>query len=226
MLNVLISRAEDSLVVFSDMRLFRRAGSTPSALLGRRIFADPENELPGCSSAVDRFPAVLLVRGERISTLARHREVLRAALSEARPRERITIVSPYIALRAVAADRIDDLCRRATAAGASVEVVFDRNLAFADKRREGRRATERLRAAGAAVFAVGAIHSKTLIAGDREITEGSFNWLSAQRGEGDAYVRHETSWRISGDEAGRAIEMARKELAGLGVKPRAHVSAV
>ncbi|CAA9247666.1 MAG: hypothetical protein AVDCRST_MAG27-1861 [uncultured Craurococcus sp.] len=175
MLNVLVSRAEDNLVVFGDMRLFKRAGNTPSALSGRKIFADPDDELPGCSSAVDRFPTVFLVRGERISTLARHREVLRAALSGARPRDRITIVSPYITLRAVVADRIGDLCRCAIAAGASVEIVFDRNLAFAGERREGRKAAERLRVAGAAVFPVAAIHSKTLIAEDREITEGSFN---------------------------------------------------
>ncbi len=45
MLNVAVSRAKDSFLVFGDKRIFRTEGQSPSAILGQFLFADQNNEL-------------------------------------------------------------------------------------------------------------------------------------------------------------------------------------
>jgi energy-coupling factor transporter ATP-binding protein EcfA2 len=46
MLNVAVSRAKDSFLVFGDLRVFNPSHQTPSGLLGRHLFNRPENALP------------------------------------------------------------------------------------------------------------------------------------------------------------------------------------
>jgi energy-coupling factor transporter ATP-binding protein EcfA2 len=46
MLNVAVSRAKDSFLVFGDLRVFNPSRQTPSGLLGKHLFDRPENALP------------------------------------------------------------------------------------------------------------------------------------------------------------------------------------
>jgi ABC-type dipeptide/oligopeptide/nickel transport system ATPase component len=46
MLNVAVSRAKDSFLVFGDLRVFNPSHQTPAGLLGRHLFDRPENALP------------------------------------------------------------------------------------------------------------------------------------------------------------------------------------
>ena len=68
-----------------------------------------------------------------------------------------------------------------------------------------------MKKAGAVVSTVANMHNKTLILGPSEIVEGSFNWLSANRRREDRYIRHETSWRISGQAAVTVVGSALEE---------------
>ena len=217
MMNVAVSRAQDSFVVIGDMRLFRRKGRTPSSLLGTMLFADEANELPDVDGNY-RFTNELLARAERISSLDRHREVLRQSLAKAGAGETVLIASPWISMKAVEADGLVALVEDAVRKGAKVVVIVDGELAFAKSNRRADLALRHMADAGAAVFHATGMHSKTLIVGRSEMVEGSFNWLSANRQPQDAYLRHETSWRIRGDGIAPVIETAFKEFAGLGVR--------
>lgn len=214
LLNVAVSRAKDSFVAIGDMRVLRRPGASPSALLGRALLERGAELLDVGGN--HRFPAELAVSGERVSSLERHLAILHGAVSDAGPGEEVVVVSPFLSLQATEAPPLLDLCRRATGRGAVIRVVSDAALLAG---RPGMRAAEAaaaLEAAGVLVHRVRRIHSKTLLAGGA-ITEGSFNWLSARREAGGAYTRHETSWRITGPNAAAAIQEAKAELRGLGV---------
>ena len=137
---------------------------------------------------------------------------------EARSGQTVLIASPWITMKAI---NDDDLAMLVTAAvgqrGAQVWVVVDRELSTRRPEHRGREALEILRQAGATICAVNNMHNKTLISGPSEITEGSFNWLSAQRQRGDRFIRYEASWRIAGASAAGAVQSALDEFAKLGV---------
>jgi energy-coupling factor transporter ATP-binding protein EcfA2 len=210
MLNVAVSRAMDSFVVIGDMRLFRRKGRSPSAVLGSMLFADDARELLDVDGN-HRFPRELLVRGERISILERHREVLRHALTQARATQIVLIASPWISVKAVEDDKLGPLVADAVRRGARVRIVVDGELALQNPKHRGREALEEIRKAGASIHIAAYMHSKTLIAGPAEIIEGSFNWLSANRQPDDPFVRHEISWRITGDTVAPVVQSALEE---------------
>ena len=216
MLNVAVSRAKDSFVVIGDMRLFRRSGRSPSSILGNMLFADDQNELPDVDGNY-RFPREILVQGERISTLDRHRQVLRAALTEATAGQVVVIASPWITMKAIEADGLAALVAGAVQErGATVRIIVDRELSARDPKHRAAEAIAEMKKAGAVVSTIGNMHNKTLIIGPSEIAEGSFNWLSANRLREDRHLRHETSWRISGQAAISAVQSALEEFTKLG----------
>ncbi len=218
MLNVAVSRAKDSVVVIGDMRLFRNKGRSPSSILGQMLFIDARNEL----SDVDgnhRFSRELLVNAERISTLERHRNVLRGALLESSRNQIILIASPWITTKAIRDDDLVALITEAVAQrGARILIVVDRELSVRTPEHCGKEALAIMQRAGAIVNSIANMHNKTLIIGSAEIIEGSFNWLSAQRNKGDKYIRHEVSWRITGKNAPVSIRSALEEFEKLGVE--------
>lgn len=216
MLNVAVSRAKDSFVVIGDMRLFRRSGRSPSSILGNMLFAGDQNELPDVDGNY-RFPREILVQGERISTLDRHRQVLRAALTEATAGQVVVIASPWITMKAIEADGLAALVAGAVQErGATVRIIVDRELSARDSKHRAAEAIAEMKKAGAVVSTIGNMHNKTLIVGPSEIVEGSFNWLSANRLREDRHLRHETSWRISGQAAISAVQSALEEFTKLG----------
>lgn len=216
MLNVAVSRAKDSFVVIGDMRLFRRKGRSPSSILGEMLFANDENELPDVDGNY-RFSREVLVQGERISTLDRHREVLRGALAQAGTGQLVVIASPWITMKAIEDDGLAAIVADAVRKrGAEVRIVVDRELSSRDPKHRAGEAIAEMKKAGAVVSAVANMHNKTLIAGPSEIIEGSFNWLSANRQRDDRYLRHEASWRISGNSATVAVQSAIEEFEKIG----------
>lgn len=218
MLNVAVSRAKDSFVVIGDMRLFRRSGRSPSSILGSVLFANDQSELPDVDGNY-RFPRELLVQGERISTLDRHREVLRTALTEAGAGQLVVIASPWITMKAIEADGLPALISHAVQnRGAWVRIVVDRELSAQNPSHRAADAIAEMMRAGAIVSAVANMHNKTLITGPSEMVEGSFNWLSANRQRGDQFIRHETSWRVSGAPARTAVREAIEEFSNLGAE--------
>ena len=217
MLNVAASRAKDSVVVIGDMRIFGRDGSKrPSSMLARRLFSSPDNEILDVEGNFNFAPAVLK-RAERISSLDRHRAVLADAFKTLRRGELLLVVSPYITRSAVQADDIPGLCRTAVGAGGRIHVVVDRDAAR-NAEKGANEAIAAIREAGGIVHAIPAIHNKTLVVADREIVEGSFNWLSAVRTAGFPHRNNEASYRVSGANAKGDIERAIDEMTKLGVR--------
>jgi len=208
MLNVAVSRAKDSFLVFGDMRIFRHGEeSRPSGLLARYLFASEGNEITDVVSAPELLD---LADTERLDSLAAHREALAQALGESR--DRLLIVSPWLTPAALAADGVVAGVREATARGVHVAIAYDRQLsspAPAD------RAARALSAAGARVKSLRGLHNKTLAVDDQWIIEGSFNWLSAVREAGHPWQRHEASIRHGGTEAPRFIQDAWAEITEL-----------
>lgn len=216
MLNVAVSRAQDSFVVIGDMRLFRRGDNTPSSILGKILLADAGNELSDVGGHY-HFPQELLVQAARISTLEGHRQALRCALTNIKAGETVVIASPWITMKAIEADGLPALVSAAVKErGASVQIIVDGELSLRDPGHRAVDAIEEMKKAGAEIYPVANMHNKTLIIGRSEIIEGSFNWLSANRLGNDRYVRHDTSWRIIGQAVPEAIEAAIHEFKKIG----------
>ena len=87
MLNVAVSRAQDSFLVFGDMNVFRngRPGS-PSRLLGEELFKNPDNEITNI-----QIPRMMTTEGPVyvLDTVEKHTYALFRAIQEAL--ERVTI---------------------------------------------------------------------------------------------------------------------------------------
>jgi hypothetical protein len=93
-------------------------------------------------------------------------------------------------------DEVDAQIRQAVERGVVVTCYIDVRLncdAHGVERSAATRGKALLRAAGATVRIARNIHNKTLCVDDWLISEGSFNWLSAQRRDRGAYRRYERS---------------------------------
>ena len=146
-----------------------------------------------------------------------NRQILRAALANLKSGEMVVIASPWITMKAIEADGLLALVSAAVQQrGGKVWIIIDRELSLRDPSHRAADAINEIQKAGAIVSPVTNMHNKTLIIGNSEIIEGSFNWLSANRLENDRYVRHDTSWRISGHAAPEAIEVAKQEFKKIG----------
>lgn len=221
MLNVAVSRARESFLVFGDLRLFRpEQPSLPSGLLASYLFSAPENEITDIDSV---SPLTLRVPDdlERLASLDAHRNVLRSAIIEAQ--SRVLIVSPYLSHKAIEADDLGSLIRTRRN-NARVVVAYDR---FLNSGRSGMMqsgaaaATALLESAGAELWALNGVHNKTIAVDDSWIVEGSFNWLSALRNRDSAYQRHEVSFLYRGKDAPTHVNNAWQEAESFRIMPDA-----
>lgn len=206
MLNVAVSRAKDSFLVFGDMDIFDKAQlRKPSGLLAKFLFRDAKNEL-----VLRPFPlrAGFNPNGSevhRLDTLDRHVRALARAFERAQ--EKLVIVSPWLTQPAVVADGVIDKIKAAVARSVEVVIYADSQL---NKKEAMERAVSALRSAGATVKLCHNIHSKIICIDDDVFIEGSFNWLSAAR-DGQ-FVRYDTSIIYQG---GKTAEFIRATVADL-----------
>ncbi len=209
MLNVAVSRAQDSFLVFGNMRLFDRSASgKPARLLGRMIL-DQQNEI------TDVQPVAILKdappRNELINDLERHREVLQEAFRSAVTD--LAIVSPYLTLRALNDDEIEQRVLETTARGVRVSIFTDRFLNEEKRPKEFHDCLKQLMQAGAEIYVAETmgIHSKLLWFDRQTFVNGSFNWLSAVRSD-SKYRRYEVSSVYRGESAAPFIRRAGRDL--------------
>lgn len=205
MLNVAVSRAKDSFLVFGDMRIFNPEEHTPTGILARHLFRIQENELPGIVPPRPYSDDCV----EHINTLDRHREMLSQAFAQAG--KTLLIVSPYLSINAVKADNVPQMLSAAIARGVGVTIYSDRNL----NRKNGHpgealkpnalEAQETIRQAGATLVMARGVHNKTLCIDDCCLVEGSFNWLSAHRDPLSPLCRYEASLVYRGDNVASHI---------------------
>jgi hypothetical protein len=206
MLNVAVSRAQDSFLVFGDIAIFNPEKNSASGLLARYLFRDPENnslpnvELPTREGFIEE-------QIDRLSSLAQHREALRYAITNAK--KRIIIASPQISEVALLADQLPECIAAARKRGTEVIVYTDARLDLDRKtlelRPQAASGRELLTKAGAVLLIADGIHNKTLLIDESELIEGSFNWFSAVRVASHVYQRQETSIRYRGENAAKEI---------------------
>ncbi|MBO9745969.1 AAA family ATPase [Xanthomonas phaseoli pv. dieffenbachiae] len=215
MLNVAVSRAKSTFLVFGDMDVFESVPTaTPRGLLAAYLFRDSANAL----HFEHRTRQDLRGAGTAIHPLRDAQEHDTFLLDAfARAGREIHIVSPWIIL-----ERIEEIgalraMRAATLRGVNVTIYTDPELNTGgdpenrDEKRKTLHATAGiLRDAGIQVAFVARVHSKVLIGDDDLYCVGSFNWFSARR---DAqYARHETSLAYRGPGLTDEIEVMRASL--------------
>ena len=210
MLNVAVSRAQDSFVVFGDMGIFDPETTAPSSVLAKFLFADAGNELGGVD--LPGREQSLPSGTRRLSTLREHQEMLFEAIEHAQ--REVIIVSPTISSSALTADRIPDVIRAARERGVRVRVFTDCYLDMPDgKIKPNAEAGRKLLIdAGAELNLTKAIHNKSLAIDDHTLVEGSFNWLSAVRSVGSIHQKFETSSCNRGSDVPAEIKALREEL--------------
>ena len=177
MLNVAISRAKDSFLVFGDMGKFDPSGSSRSSVLARHLFASPDNEIP-VMVVRKKLAAVASVNLNILRSVEEHREFLNSCFTLAK--ERLVIISPWIGKHGVEKDHVMESIRECVGRGVRVDIYADRaNMQKATY--QAKAAARSLVDAGASVIEVANIHQKSIYVDLALMSEGSFNWLSASR---------------------------------------------
>jgi hypothetical protein len=192
MLNVTVSRAKDSCLVFGDMDVLSAAPlGSPRALLADFLFNSTTNALE-----FDTEPrSDLEETGSKLQMLRdadEHDAFLLAALS-ANGRH-YSIVSPWAIVRTMEKVGFLSAFEAAIQAGAEIDVYTDPllNTATTSDGRTQMLATEQaLTRIGVRLHRVPRLHSKIIAVDGDLLSIGSYNWLSADR-QGK-YARHETS---------------------------------
>lgn len=203
MLNVAVSRAKDSFLVFGDMDLFEiQPASSPRGLLAKYLFAQDSNALAFEFQVRKDLNAAQMP----VSTLHgvdQHDAFLNQTLGTIE--KSITIVSPWLTWQMLEQTGFLNSMIQARARGVDITVVTDKhyNTEHSDyeKRQEKQRrlhsALEKLNEFGVTTKLVNRVHSKIVIGDERLLCVGSFNWFSATRE--DKYQRYDTSMVYRGD---------------------------
>jgi hypothetical protein len=206
MLNVAVSRAKDSFLVFGDMRLFDPSGNLPSSVLAKHLFRSEGNEVVDVLTAPVKQLDELLP-ASRIDTLQRHRDALKWSIENAK--EKLLITSPYLSIHAVQDDDLLNSLTKAVKRGVNVLVITSVDL---NRDEDGQLkknfvlAESALQKTGCRVVRANRVHNKTLAVDDGWLIEGSFNWLSAVRDGNHSYSRREISFAQKGNGVTEAID--------------------
>jgi len=220
MLNVAVSRAKDSFLVFGDMDVFSSARSgSPRALLASFLFRDPANALE-----FDVQPRADLVGRESRINMLRDVEEHDAFLHTVLDGEagQIHITSPWILVPTMEYAGILQGLRQASQRGVRIRIYVDyewndvRGRDHAEKATQFEKAHRVLSEIGVGLIPVHRLHSKIVTVDDRLLCIGSFNWLSADRN--GRYVRHETSLVYEGRHLEKEIAVIRDSLARRRIK--------
>lgn len=210
MLNVAVSRAKDSFLVFGDMDLFEiQPPSSPRGLLAKYLFESEKNAL----SFDYKERKDLKTSETKIYTLhgvEQHDNFLNQTFENTD--KHITIVSPWLTWQKLEQTGFLDSMIAACSRGINVTIVTDRSYNTEHKDFEKRKekqqnlkaALEKLNALGIATKLVNRVHSKIVIGDDGLLCVGSFNWFSATREA--RYERYDTSMVYSGDNLKGEIE--------------------
>lgn len=217
MLNVAVSRAKDSFLVFGDMDVFSGVEhSKPRGLLAQYLFRDSASEL-----RFDRKPREDLPTADSglsyLREAAQHDEFLLKTLADSK--KEVHIVTPWLLLDRIKEVGAWEAMIAAIARGVKVYVYTDKELnsnrtPISSNEDHGQCkimfAVKALQDQGVEASLLSKIHSKIIMADDELICIGSFNWFSASRT--GSYVRHETSMVYRGYGVGKEIEVVLRSL--------------
>lgn len=203
MLNVAVSRAKDSFLVFGDMDLFEiQPGSSPRGLLKKYLFASGSNALqfdyPQREDLNTSQTEIATLHG-----VAQHDVFLNNTFSSIG--KNITIVSPWLTWRRLEETGFLASMMQARLRGVEITVVTDKSYNTEhhdyEKRQEKKQrladALAKLNEMGINTRLVERVHSKIVIGDEGLLCIGSFNWFSAAREE--RYQRYDTSMVYRGE---------------------------
>ncbi|MHC5202141.1 AAA domain-containing protein [Myroides sp. LJL119] len=217
MLNVAVSRAKDSFLVFGDMSLFNANQSTPCGILAKYLYAHSNNKLIYKHQYHTKFIREdLVVDSNPVQTLTdyqAHDVFLKEILKSAN--KRVIIVSPWLIYRTIESNDYMDLL---TNSSLKITIYTDRrfntfsnNKPSKAKQSEFQQAVSKLQGLGVEVIVTQNVHSKIVIKDEDCICVGSFNWFSAHRG--GPYTNTEHSLVYSGDSVKTEIDKVLQQLA-------------
>ncbi|MEO1680577.1 MAG: AAA domain-containing protein [Pseudomonadota bacterium] len=213
MLNVTVSRAKDSCLVFGDMDVLTTAApGSPRSMLGDFLFSSTDNalefETEPRSDLQDDSGELQMLRDA-----VEHDAFLIDAL--AGNGRRYSIVSPWIIARTMENVGFLTAFEKAIRRGASVDVFSDPLLnanVASDGQTQMSLAKDALTKIGVRLHKVPRLHSKIVAIDDDLLAIGSYNWLSADRH--GKYARHETSFVYRGQHLESEIKTILKSLGG------------
>lgn len=213
MLNVTVSRAKDSFLVFGDMDILTTAApGSPRSLLGDFLFSSMDNalefETEPRSDLQDESGGLRMLRDA-----TEHDAFLIDAL--AGNGRRYSIVSPWIIARTMENVGFVTAFEKAIGRGASVDVFSD-PLLNSNVTRDGQTqmssAKDTLTKIGVRLHEVPRLHSKIVAVDHDLLAIGSYNWLSADRH--GKFSRHETSFVYRGQHLESEINTIFQSLGG------------
>jgi len=202
MLNVAVSRAKDSFLVFGDMDVIAASpASKPRGVLAKYLFKDKRNEL---IFALQKRKDLLARCGEPklINNADEHDKYLLELLAQIN--DSISIVSPWIKLAKLQQTGLLDALASASRRNVKVHCYTDRhfnttiaNKFSPEKEKEFISCCEHLASLGISVSVIRGVHSKLIMADDCHVSVGSFNWFSAARN--GPYANMEASFIYTGE---------------------------
>lgn len=212
LLNVAVSRAKDSFLVFGDMDTFdQRMVSTPRGLLASILFPNPDNVLS--YPAIQR-PDISGMNGEGFRVLRdyeEHDKFLQEAILYAK--QNVMIVTPWFHMGKLKGTGALRVMEEARSRGVDVTIYTDRDFNQKDYFGGDKAlasARKLLGEYGIKFEVVNKVHSKIAAFDSDLLCLGSFNWFSANRTKENK--NHETSMVYRGDGVEREIEANRVSL--------------
>lgn len=211
MLNVAVSRARDSFLVFGDMGTFIPGTPTPSSVLAKYLFQSEQNEIKNIDLG-GYYKTKYGLPIEHLHELEHHRNTLRDCIRAAN--HEIHIVSPFLSSAAIKADNLDVLFDEAIQRGVKIHIYTDEALNYFQNKLNVNylKAKEILEKPGIYLSLTKRVHSKALWVDSSVLIEGSFNWLSAVRQPNSQWCRFETSLVYRGAEVNAMITKLKEDL--------------
>lgn len=202
MLNVAVSRAKDSFLVFGDMDIMASCSSSePRGILSKYLFEKEENQL--FFKAKKRRDLLHLCPEPKMLTNASEHDAYLLELFTA-VKSHISVVSPWVLFEKIESTGILDAMKEALKRNVIIHLYTDRhfntttsNKFDPEKEKEFVLCCEKLALLGINVSVIQRVHSKLIMADDCLISSGSFNWFSASRS--GKYANMETSMVYAGE---------------------------
>ena len=211
MLNVAVSRAKDSFLVFGDMDLFEvQPSSSPRGLLAKYLFAYEENALY-FEYKQRKDLNQLNTQIYTLNGVKEHDKFLNETITSTV--KHITIISPWINMEKLKQTGFIDSMTKAIAKGIQVNVITDENFNIQhinpikrEKKKENLDiAIKILNEKGITTKLVRRVHSKIVISDDNLLCIGSFNWFSASREP--QYENYDTSMVYCGESLKEEVKV-------------------
>lgn len=225
MLNVAVSRAKDSFLVFGDMDILDPSSAKPRGKLAKYLFAKESNELFFEYLAREDLTKSKNIVCQLLKDAEEHDIFLKKTVKETQ--KEILIVSPWVTLTAIQQTQILPIMEAAVKNGIKISVYtdYELNTNYSNSRRNNETSEEvkkimsQFQDKGIDARFVKKVHSKLVIKDSDLLCIGSFNWFSAQR-KGN-YVRHETSLIYQGknDNLVNEIQLLKESLSNRLMEP-------